>query len=220
MVMDKISKNILQKYKHIAFDLDGTLVHTLPEYRHKIVPNVVGQLGGEILSIPSIDRFWFESGRDNIIQNEFKVEPKLFWDLFRKVDTPKRRSEHTFAHDDAESTLRNLKNQNKIISIITGAPHWIAQMEIAKLNGAPHDFYLSINESDYDEKPNPASFHHVIGILKTKPSETVYIGNSNEDAYYAKNAGVDFIYLKRKEHEFELGDYAISTIQTLADLAL
>ena len=45
-----------------------------------------------------------------------------------------------------------------------------------------------------------------------------YIGNSNEDAYYSKNAGVEFIYLERKEHEFDLKDYAITTIQTLEDL--
>ena len=208
----------MQKYKHIAFDLDGTLVHTLPEYRHKVVPDVVDQLGGKIYSIKSIDRFWFESGRDNIIKNEFKVEPKLFWDLFRKVDLPENRSLHTYAYEDAENTLRKLKDQGKIISIITGAPHWIAQMEIKKLGGAPHDFYLSINDSEFDEKPNPDSFHHVLKTLKTKPSETVYIGNSNEDAYYSKNAGVDFIYLKRKEHEFEFKDYATTTIRTLKDL--
>lgn len=208
----------MQKYKHIAFDLDGTLVHTLPRYRHKVVPDVVNQLGGKISSSRSIDRFWFESGRDNIIKNEFKVKPDLFWNLFRKVDLPENRSLHTFAYEDAESTLRSLKKQGKIISIITGAPHWIAQMEIEKLGGAPHDFYLSINDSEYEEKPNPDSFYHVLKALKTKPHETVYIGNSNEDAYYSKKSGVDFIYLKRKEHEFELEDYVIATIQTLEEL--
>lgn len=216
--MPKVLKNSLQKYKHISFDLDGTLVHTLPRYRHKVVPDVVNQLGGKISSLHSIDRFWFESGRDNIVKNEFKVEPKLFWDLFRKVDLPKNRSLHTYAYEDSETTLRKLKDQGKIISIITGAPHWIAQMEIEKLHGAPHDYYLSINDSKYEEKPNPDSFHYVMEVLKIKPCETVYIGNSNEDAYCAKNAGVDFIYLKRKEHEFELKDYAIATIQTLEDL--
>ena len=216
--MLKISKNILQKYRHIAFDLDGTLVHTVPEYRHKIVPDVVKHLGGKISNPHSIDKFWFESGRDKIIKDEFKVEPKLFWDVFRAKDSPLNRSRHTSAYKDAEPALRKLKKMDKTISIITGAPHWIAQMEIKKLNGAPHDFYLSINDSEYEEKPNPDSFYHVLKALKTKPHETVYIGNSNEDAYYSKNAGVDFIYLKRKEHEFELKDYAITTIQTLEDL--
>lgn len=38
--MERFEK-ILQEYKHISFDLDGTLVHTLAAYRHKIVPDVV-----------------------------------------------------------------------------------------------------------------------------------------------------------------------------------
>lgn len=216
--MDKINKNILSKYKHFSFDLDGTLVHTIPEYRHKIVPEVVRSLGGSIDNKYSIDRFWFESGRNKIIESEFKVDPNLFWELFRKADLPANRSKHTYGYQDAEPTLRKLKSMGKVISIITGAPHWIAQMEIGKLNNAPHDFYLSINDSRFDEKPNPDSFYHALEILKNKPKESVYIGNSNEDAYYSKNAGVDFIYLERKEHKFDLKDYAITTVQTLEDL--
>jgi phosphoglycolate phosphatase len=209
---------MLKKYKHISFDLDGTLVQTVPEYRHKLLPEVVGRLGGTIKNIRSIDKFWFESGRDKIIQDEFLLEPAEFWSLFRTMDFPENRSAHTRAYDDAERTLRKLKNLGKMISIITGSPHFIAQIEIAKLNGAPCDFYLSIIENKFIEKPSSHSFWHVLKKIDMDPSETVYIGNSSEDAYYAKNSGVDFIYLKRKEYEFNLGDYAIATIHSLDEL--
>jgi phosphoglycolate phosphatase len=210
---------MLSKYKHIAFDLDGTLVHTISEYRHKVVPEVVSQLGGTIADPHSVDRFWFESGRDKIIQNEFNLEPEKFWKLFRVVDAPEKRSAHTAAYEDAEITLRKLKKFGKTLSIITGAPHAIAQLEIGKLNGAPHDFYFSITDNkEFTEKPDPASLHHVLQKLNFSPAETVYIGNSNEDALYAKKAGVDFIYLERKEHEFDLKDYAIATINSLDEL--
>ena len=91
-------------------------------------------------------------------------------------------------------------------------------MEIEKLNGAPHDFYLSIFDNGFGGKPNPESLFHVLKKLNMGLDETVYIGNSSEDAYYAKNAGVDFIYLERKEHEFDLKDYAIATINSLDEL--
>jgi phosphoglycolate phosphatase len=210
---------MLKKYKHIAFDLDGTLVHTVSEYRHKVVPEVVARLGGTISSPHAVDRFWFEAGRDKIIRNEFSLEPEKFWKLFRTIDAPEKRAAHTHAYDDAERTLRKLKDSDKIISIITGAPHFIAQMEIAKLNGAPHDFYFSITDNkEFIEKPDPKSFLYVLQKLSLNPSETVYVGNSNEDAQYAKNAGVDFIYLERKEHEFDLKNYAITTINSLDEL--
>jgi len=162
-----------------------------------------------------MDKFWVEAGRNEIIRNEFKVNPEDFWELFRTFDTRDHRSAHTRAYHDAERTLRKLKLSGKNISIITGAPHYIAEMEIKKLNGAPHDFYLSITDNNFAQKPHPGSFRHALEKLNSNPSETVYIGNSNEDALYAKNAGVDFIYIKRDEYNFDLGDYATEMVDSL-----
>ena len=209
---------MLDKYKHISFDLDGTLVYTVPEYRHKIVPVVVDRLGGSIKEKHLIDRFWFEANRDEIILNNFGLDPQLFWSLFRKLDSASQRAPHIRAYDDGEPTLRRLKKMGKIISIITVAPHLIAQMEIEKLNDAPYDYYFSITNSKYKQKPDPESLHFVLKKLNVEKEETVYIGNSNEDAYYAKNAGVDFIYLERKEHPFDLKEYAAATIHSLDEL--
>ncbi len=209
---------MIKKYKHFSFDLDGTLVHTVPEYRHDVVPKVVSQLGGKIDDKFFIDRFWFESNRDAIIKNHFGINPKNFWDLFLKMDTPEKRGLHTKAYDDSETALRKLKAAGKIISIITGAPHWVAKMEIQKLNGAPYDFHFSIRDSEFNIKPDPASFRFVLNKLQVEAKDTVYIGNSDEDAYFARNVGVDFIYLERKEHPFNLQDYAITTIHSLEHL--
>jgi len=68
------------------------------------------------------------------------------------------------------------------------------------------------------KKPNPAGFLFVLENLKMKPKNTVYIGNSSEDAYFAQKTGADFIYLERKEHEFNLEKEAIATIQSLDEL--
>ncbi|MDP3015098.1 MAG: HAD family hydrolase [bacterium] len=209
---------MINKYKHISFDLDGTLIHTMPEYRHRVVPVVIKQLGGNIADEFVIDRFWFESGRSEIIKNHFNLNPDKFWELFHIIDTPEQRSAHTQAYEDAEPTFRKLKDLGKTISIITGAPRKIAQIEIKKLNGAPHDFYFSIADSEFSEKPDPSSFHHTLEQLCLKPEETVYVGNSSEDAYYAKNTGVDFIYLNRKEHKFDLKEYATAIIHSLDEL--
>ena len=111
---------MLSKYKHISFDLDGTLVHTIQEYRYKILPKVVEKLGGTIKEKRSMDRFWFESGRNKTIQEDFNVNPSSFWPLFRTLDTPEKRSHHTYAYDDAERSLRKIKKSGKILSIVIG----------------------------------------------------------------------------------------------------
>lgn len=207
-----------RRYHHISFDLDGTLVHTVPEYRHAIAPTVVTALGGAITDRRAVDRFWFEGSRNEIIRREFGLDPSRFWAEFHAKDTPAGRSAHTRAYADAEPTLRDLKALGKIISIVTGAPHWIAAMEIEKLNGAPHDFYFSIAGSPFPEKPHPGSLLHTLERLNADPRETLYVGNSNEDAYFAQNTGVDFVYLERQEHPFDLRDYALATVHSLVEL--
>ncbi len=210
--------HMLKKYKHISFDLDGTLVHTIPEYRHRLIPEVVEKLGGTIREKHFVDKFWFEADRDATVLRDFGVDPADFWKLFREIDTPDERSRHTNAYHDSERALRKLKESGKIISIITGAPHWIAEMEIGKLNGAPHDFYISIDSSEYEVKPDPGSLLHVLEKLGVAPEETLYIGNSNEDAFFAKNAGTDFLYMERNEHPFDLKDISIGAVQSLDEL--
>ena len=209
---------ILNKYKHFSFDLDGTLVYTTSDYRHRIVPKVIKELGGKIKEKHSIDRFWFESSRDEIIQNDFNIEPATFWSLFRKLDKPENRTLSTFVFNDVESCFKKLRKFNKVLSIITGAPEKIAKFETKKFNGVPYDLFLSIYDSDYNEKPDPVSFHFVLEKLAIDSKDTVYIGNSNEDAYFAKNANVDFIYIDRGEHKFELKKHAVKIIQSLDEL--
>ena len=209
---------MLEKYTHISFDLDGTLVHTLPEYRQKIVRAVGAELGKNSLASETIDRFWYEAGRDAIIQKELGLNPEAFWRIFHTKDTPEERSPRTHAYADAEQCIRRLKESGKAVSIITGAPGWIAEMEIGKLNGVPLDMYFSIHAHNLPPKPDPQSFLLVLEKLQTPSPETVYIGNSNEDAYFARNAGVDFIYLERREHQFDLRKDAIATIHSLAEL--
>ena len=210
---------MLEKYTHVSFDLDGTLVHTLPEYRQKIVSAVAAELGKDSLASEAIDRFWYESGRDAIVQREFGVNPQEFWRIFHAKDTPEERSGHTHAYADAEPCIRRLKQSGKTVSIITGAPAWIAKMEIKKLNDAPLDIYFSIHAHNLPPKPDPQSFLLVLEKLNIPASTTVYIGNSNEDAYFAKNAGVDFIYLERREHQFDLQKDTIATIHSLAEIS-
>ena len=209
---------MINKYRHISFDLDGTLVHTVPEYIHRVVTEVVKELGGRISDDYFIYKFWVEASGDEIIRNHFSLEPQSFWKRFRKMDSPEKRSLHTRPYDDSEPALRKIKEMNKVVSIITGAPNSIAQMEIEKLNGAPYDFFLSIVDAGFIEKPDSKSFHHVLENLKIKPDETLYIGNSNEDAYYARNAGADFLYLNRNEHQPHFKDCSVETIRSLNEL--
>jgi len=187
--------SLIAPYAHISFGLDGTLVHTIAEYRHRATSRTICECGGAVPSDADIDRFWFETGRGRIIEEVFKIDVDRFWKQFRLVDANEARGASTFAYEDVEPALQRMKQDGKIISIVTGAPERIAQMEIAKLNNSPIDHCFSITYSGFDEKPAPDSFFHVLEHLNCSAKETLYIGNSNEDALYAHNAETDFCTL-------------------------
>ncbi|MFA6511819.1 MAG: HAD-IA family hydrolase [Patescibacteria group bacterium] len=206
---------LLDRYTHFSFDLDGTLVHTIPEYRFFVVPKVVEELGGRIIENRDVDRFWFESGRDRIIKQRFGIDPEKFWDCFHKHDNPEERARHTFAYDDAVPTLDALRAAGKAVSIITGAPHYVASLEMEKLTDAPYDYFFSVYDSGFPAKPHPGSMQVALQKIGKTQEETVYIGNSNEDVYYAQNAEVGFIFLERKEHEVAFTGNLVAHIHSL-----
>ncbi len=207
---------MISRYAHISFDLDGTLVHTRPEYRHEIVPLVLAELGGRA-EPEAIDAFWFETHRTQTIRDRFGVPPDVFWERFNTYDTAEARSGQTFAYADAIPTIRALKAMGKTVSVITGAPSWIADMEIAKLADADIDHLVAIWGSAFAQKPSPDSMHHVLRHLGHQPHETIYIGNGIEDALFAEAAGCGFIRIDRGEHVFhdEGGHRLISSLDEL-----
>lgn len=209
---------LINKYQLIIFDLDGTLVHTTAEYRYYIVPKVLKKLGINKTSLNLIDKFWFDGDRDKTIQDNFKCDKDLFWKVFRKEDNFEQRAKYTHAYDDVEESVKKLKKLNKLLAITTGAPKWIAKIEtnlIPKNNFAK---ITSITSTRYKAKPHPESLLGCLKFCNTKANKAVYIGNSREDSQYAKAAGVDFIYLERREHNFS-GEF-ITTINTLTELFL
>ena len=209
---------MIHKYKHISFDLDGTLVSTHPEYRQRVIRYVVGKLGGTIKDPAHIEKFWFGSNRSELISKEFNLDPNKFWTLFREVDKIEERAASTEAFEDVVKSIKKLNELDKIVSIITGAPKNIAEMEIKKINDCHFDYQYSIEFEKFGEKPNPESLNFVLKELNLLAKDTVYIGNSIEDAMYAKNAGVDFIHIERNEHPYDLREHAVEVINSLEEL--
>jgi HAD superfamily hydrolase (TIGR01549 family) len=188
----------------VIFDLDGTLVHTTPEYRYMVVGSTLNDfdiIGDE----KDIDDFWFlsEEHRERIVNNIWKLNlEEQFWPTFRKYDALDLRKKHTKVYDDVD--ILTLLKENKLkTGIVTSAPAHIIKLELSLLN---HNFDSVIRaqlSEGVNQKPHPEGLIKCMNTLNTNPDNTIYVGNSKEDMDMAKNAGVYGILISRGEYDFK-----------------
>lgn len=189
------------KYEAVIFDLDGTLVHTKPEYRYKVVGQTLKELQAQYTQ-HHIDRFWFEARRDEIIREQFGIDPDIFWPIFRKYDSTELRQQFTKTYEDV-GFIKELKKSGYKTAIVTGAPDHITELEVDMLGKENFDHVLMATEKyGIRRKPDPHGLQNCLKILGIAPDRAIYIGNADEDVHAAKNANMLDVLVLRGEHEF------------------
>ncbi|MBU0959016.1 MAG: HAD hydrolase-like protein [Nanoarchaeota archaeon] len=192
-------------YDAVLFDVDGTLVYTLPGYMEGLVGEVLSDLGkktnGKNIS-KLVKEFWFKGDREVFLREKFGVDPDLFWSTFREHDPPGRRMEATRAYYDVW-VINHIRKMSIKTGIVTGAPREISMMNLGLLK--EQEFDVKINA--YDEygvraKPNPHGIELCLDILGVKPERAMYVGNGDEDIFAARAAGVDGALILRGDYEF------------------
>lgn len=188
-------------YKAAIFDISGTLVHSTPEYRHKMVGKAIDSLGGRYTT-GDIDRFWFETGRKEIIEKCFGLDCREFWKIFRQMDNMDLRREHSYAYDDTDF-VQQLKQSGVKVGAVTGAPPKIADLEIGLVGKHYFDYIVVASEVKGSvEKPDPRPLLECTESLGVPACDCLYIGNSEEDVLTARNANITDVLIRRGEHNF------------------
>ncbi len=188
--------------KALIFDLDGTLIHTTPEYRYLIVRATLQKLNAKDVPNSAIDKFWWGPYRNNIIKTQLNIKPEDFWPTLQTTADLALRKLHIKAYDDVH-ILRNLRSQGLKTAIVSGAPKDAVECELELINDK-FDAIITGNHVHPNHKPDPLGLHLCVQELQIKPSEAMYIGNADEDILMAENAGMQSIIVDRKEHTLEL----------------
>ncbi|MBS3175242.1 HAD family hydrolase [Candidatus Woesearchaeota archaeon] len=206
------------EYKAILFDLDGTLVHTAPEYRYNLVRLALNEFEKRAEN-NVIDRFWFEARRNDIIIQEFGLNPEVFWQTYKKHETANfdLRKKLTKPYEDT-LFLNHLQTIGYKLGIVTGAPIYIADLEIAMLDANRFGHIVIAQPlNGVRPKPDPHGLNICMEKLGVKADETIYVGNSDEDIIAAKSAKIFDVLIDRKEHLFN-GLRPSLTIESLYEL--
>ncbi|MBN1376898.1 HAD family hydrolase [Candidatus Woesearchaeota archaeon] len=207
------------KYEAVIFDLDGTLVHTNMSHIHYAFRETLREFGITNPKDEDIDMCWFESNRDEMIREKFRVDSKLFWDKFREYDTPNIREKFTKPYSDIVF-IEELRKKKYKTGIVTAAENNIASLEIGMLGEGDFDGIIIAQASNgIKPKPHPHGLESCLNILGVDKSKAMYVGNAKEDVEAAKNADVLDVLLIREDNKYKFSNVNPSVkIYSLYDL--
>lgn len=155
---------------------------------NKIVRNTIG--------LPIEDSFQIMTGIDDCnLLHEMRLE---YGDTCR----PKM-AEKTHFYPDAIRFLKEMKDKNKILGIVSTKERYSIQEALDK-NKLTYLFDFIIGKSDVSEaKPSPEGILKASGMLKRPVAELLYFGDSPVDGQAAMNAEVSFVAVLKGCHALE-----------------
>ena len=208
--------------KAVIFDLDGTLLHTSPEYLEKLLKKCCADAGIEPTK-ESVEELWFGPKRREFIEGH-GIDPQKFWELFVKYDTIDERTKHLIPYGDC-SVLKRLAEQGRKLGIMTNAYFHMAHHQIDLLHGQGINFDAIVVPWDEKHnmllrpKPHPAGILECIKILEINKNEALFVGNGPDDTEAALAAGVRSVHIDRGEHLIPVdATFSIKSLEELPEI--
>ncbi len=179
--------------KLCIFDLDGTLLDTIPTIAH------YGNSALNMYGLSSISEERYKAlvgdGRDELIHrmlSEFSSDtPELFAKVGGEYDRLYE-ADYLFKtkpYDGIRDLLSGLKEKGITLAVLSNKPHNVAKVVV-------EDFFPDMfseiwgKKPDYPTKPAPDAVLKILEILAASLSEAIFIGDTAVDVKTGKNAGL------------------------------
>ncbi|MDO4572121.1 MAG: HAD-IA family hydrolase [Clostridia bacterium] len=182
------------KYELCVFDLDGTLVDTIGD-----LSDAMNAALARCGYAPKTEREIAAIVGHSVVYMCQQALPEADFDkwrmLMREYDAyyDAHCCDRSRPYEGMPRTLQTLKNAGLRLAVVSNKPHAHAMKVLGAL--FPKDCFSMIlgQMEKYPIKPDPASLRFVLDYFKTPPDKAVYVGDSDVDVAFAKNAGVDCI---------------------------
>lgn len=204
--------------KLVLFDLDGTLVNTLLDLADSC--NYTLECYGFPTHDPEKYKYFVGDGMPKLVENilpKDKYTEKLHSECLAFFK--KRYSEHymdkSFVYDGIKELLSELKNRGFKIGVLSNKAHEMTTIIIEKLFGKNFFDIVYGKVEGYPAKPDPTLGLEIINDLGFTPEDTVFIGDSGNDAKISVNmncTGIGVLWGFRDEKELRDGgaDYIVN----------
>ena len=184
------------KIEHFSFDLDGTLIDSLP-----LMSLAWNRVCKEFNLSIGFQLFKREIGRPMPdILRRLNIEDPNNEIATRYFSLTKEKSGDIELFKGAAKLIRVLGEAGKSVSIITSKPRRNA--ELLLLNSGINVDCLVCGDDLERGKPSPEAFEIVKRNIAINAEETVYFGDMMVDALFAKNADIAFAFVNIGNKKF------------------
>jgi len=210
----------------VIFDLDGTLIDSKIDFREMKRRNTrlleasgveQGLLTEEMLNY-DIERRAIEDLRTKGVSEE-KIQ-RIFQkvaDIMNEIELEAIQDAQLL--DGVAETLEKLKKLGLKIGIITRSCREYANRILEKFDLKKLIDVVAARDDVLKQKPDPEHPRYLMEILSVKSSETILIGDHPMDALCAKNIGMRFFLIPKRDTNFKaFEEYSHEILWNIRDI--
>lgn len=191
-----------KKKKTIFFDLDGTLIDSVPDLALAVNEMLV-QCGRKPFSEETI-RYWVGNGAQTLVRRALlgerdiegrQIDEACFEDALAHFLAAYRKHlcEATRPYPNVPETLNMLKERGYRLAIVTNKPEQFVSPILERLGMADlFEAWLG-GDSLPKKKPDPMPLLHLCKTMDVAVDDAIVVGDSKNDILAAKACGMDSI---------------------------
>lgn len=177
--------------KGVIFDLDGTLLHTVPDL-HDCMNAMLRHFGYPEITENDTRRFIGHGAREFVLQSlppeargMEKECLKFYGEYYEQSGSPK-----TALFDGVDELLKKLTADGVKLAIVSNKPQRNTEDVYRKYLSAYNFAYVTGHVKGVEVKPDPTLTLDCIQKLGLKKEETVFVGDGETDVQTAIRAGI------------------------------
>ena len=175
--------------KAVLFDLDGTLLDTLPDIQY-VLNETLRKFDYPEITVEQT-RAYIGEGAYRLVERALPANAENMEEVFEyfKGVYASCNNEHTRPFDGVMDLLARLKAQGVKLAIITNKPQAATEECVKQFFPGIFDFVAG-DGGLFPCKPDPSLARYAALNLRVSPAECTFVGDGETDALTAKNAGM------------------------------
>jgi phosphoglycolate phosphatase len=183
----------VRHYRHVCFDLDGTLVDSRADLA-EAANHVLRSLGREPLPAETLWSFVGEGARRLVERALGDAPPDLVDEALDRFMERYRAHllDRTVPYPGVVEVLGALARRGMVLSVLSNKPEAMSRAILGGLGLADLFFAVLGGDSLPTRKPDPAGVEWLLAAAGTERQEMLLVGDSGVDVRTARAAGIDF----------------------------